>query len=304
MKSLKLLTAVTLAVALFGGTSWAQELGQNKDVPLSELSPFVSTSTDVAQGTSVIYAAAYPVLGDGVFPVFAHVGVGFSGVLELSYTNEGAIANLLGLTSPIDSWGAKLQIIPRREQFPSASLYIKGTIGWESQSIWSDDLQVRDPGLFVRGLYGTGYEFSTVAAGFSFESQMTEAITISLTAGIQEIRSRNLRIFIAPAPIIGNGYYDPGIHTSAILDGSASATYLVRPRLAVIAEVTPLPYFTVDIPANALSILRAYTGLVGIRYSITPMLNLDTYVRQQSKINDIAFTQFRLGISGLIRIPE
>ena len=83
MKAPVVITALTLAVALSASTCRAQEFELNKTVPSVQLSPFVSTYADVAPGTSVTYAAAYPVLGDGVFPLFAHAGIGFSSVLEL-----------------------------------------------------------------------------------------------------------------------------------------------------------------------------------------------------------------------------
>jgi hypothetical protein len=302
MKSPVFLAVLVLAVALLTHTSRSQESVQNNNTPLSQISPFVSPSAGVAEGTSLTYAAAYPVLGDGVFPVFAHVGIGFSSVFELSYTNEGVIANALGFTNPMNYWGAKLQIIPPHEQFPSLAIYMKGTIGWESQFLGSNDFQARIPDLYNQGLYSTSYEFSSNTAGLSMESRMTEALTVRFTVGVQEIRSRNLWILIAPAPFFGNGFHDTQIHNSLILDGSASASFVLRPKLALIGELFPLPYYTIDVPTNSLKILRAFTGLVGLRYSLSPMLNLDTYVRQQSTVSGIAFTQFRLGISGLVSI--
>jgi hypothetical protein len=258
----------------------------------------------VPQGTSITYAAAHPVFGDNDFPVLGYAAIGFSGVFQLSYGNEGAVANVLGVVRPAQSWGAKLQILPRREQYPAIALFIRSTIGWQLQYFGANDIENKIPELIIRGFNGTLYECANTSAGIAAESQLNDVLALRFTLGVQELQSRNFWLFIAPAPAIGNGYHSVEVQSSYILDGSANASISIKPQLALIAEIDALPYYGINLPENRLEPFRAYAGMVGVRYALSRSVNLDTYIRQQSKINSIAQTQFRLGLSGQLTIAQ
>lgn len=304
MKSLVVLIVLAVAAGIVTQNSAAQESLQGKQISSVQNTSFVSTAGDVPGGNSITYALAYPVLGHGVFPVFTRISFGFSSVLQLSYANEGDVANEMGVTNPEDSWGVKLQLSPQRGQYPSIAVYFKGSIGWQNQLLGANDLHDRIPDLFKLGLVYARYQFSSTSVGLGLETQLSEPLTVRFAIGIQEDRSRNLDIFRAPALVPSDRFYDTENYNSLILDGAASVQYVLAPKISLMAEFVSVPYYAINAAKNQLDLRRAFANLVGVKYSLTPILNLDTYIRQQSKINNVAFTQFRLGISGILSIAQ
>lgn len=258
---------------------------------------FTTVSATVPQGYSLDFSGAYPLYSNRSYPIFGHITAGVSGVLQVSYSNDEVVSNMIGLIRPMNSWGLKLQVLSKREQLPSVALWARAALGWQGDFLQSTDLWPKSPPAFEH-LAGTQYEFTSTSAGVALEPGISEALDVNVSLGLRELESRNLWIFIDPTPAGDNGYHAAGGDRALLLDGSANVVLHLLPRFAVIAEATTLPYFDVNVPALRLELKRGYAGSFGGRYTLPIPLSVDGYVRWQSSINGLSDTQFRLGLSG------
>jgi hypothetical protein len=279
--------------------------GQEKSVaqgnPLE--TAFTTVSATVPQGYSLDFAVAYPPYSSRNYPVFGHISAGLSGVLQVSFSNDEVVSNMIGMIRPMNSWGLKLQVLSKREQLPSVALWVRSALGWQGDFLQSNDLWPKRPPPFEH-LGGTQYEFTSTSAGVALEPGISEALDVNVSLGVRELESRNLWIFIDPTPVGYNGYHAASGDRTLLLDGSANVVLHLLPRFAVIAEATTLPYFNVNAAALRLEVERAYAGAIGGGYTLPIPLSLDGYVRWQSTINGQSDTQFRLGLSGQLSFVQ
>jgi hypothetical protein len=234
----------------------------------------------------------------------ARLSIGIASVLQLHYSNEGTIANIIGVAEPLDNWGIKLQILPNRQQFPSVTLWFRGIIGWQQENLWDGDVAPISPQLIQKRFVAMNYRFASTSAGIAAESRPGEFLFVNFSLGFQEIRARGFQIFMAPDPFSGNRYSDVGTDQWVNLDASASASIRLLPEVTVVGELSMLPYFNVILPAPKLEVDRAYVAILGLRYALPIPLYVDTYVRWQSSVNEIAYTQLRLGLSGQLSFTQ
>jgi len=258
---------------------------------------FTTVSAAVPQGYSLDFSGAYPLYSGRSSPVFGHITAGVSGVLQVSFSNDEVVSNMIGLVRPMNSWGLKLQVLSKREELPPVALWVRSALGWQGDFLQSTDLWPKSPPTFDH-LAGTQYEFTSTSAGVALEPGISEALDVNVSLGLQELQSSGLWIFIEPAPEGDNGYHAVSGERTLLLEGSANVVLHLLPRFAVIAEAATLPYFNVNVAALELEVQRAYAGTVGARYTLPIPLSVDGYVRWQSSINGLTDTQFRLGLSG------
>jgi hypothetical protein len=275
-----------------------QKSSLNTGIPAS---PFIGNIAPVPEGYGIGMSAGYPIFGDYRMPVMGRFQLSLAGALELGYSNEGYVGNAVGMTRPADSWGAKLQILRQQEMLPSVTLWARGTIGWQNEDLGAYDLWASIPSFYSYGVVGARYEFMSTTAGVAVERTFGDKLSVDFSLGMQQLQSRNLWIFISPAPVMGNGYHAVSGDRSYLLDASIDVTYRVLPNLTLIAQAGTLPYFSVNPYALRLDVGRAYVGTIGFRYALPIPVSLDVYIRKQSMFNGHADTQFRLGIS--IELP-
>ena len=272
-----------------------QEKSATQENPVG--TAFTTVSATVPQGYSLDFSGAYPLYSSRSYPVFGHITAGVSGVLQVSYSNDEVVSNMMGLVRPMNSWGLKLQVLSKREQLPSVALWVRSALGWQGDFLQSTDLWPKSPPTFDH-LSGTQYEFTSTSAGVALEPGISKALDVNVSLGLRELESRNLWIFVDPTPVGDNGYHAASGDRTLLLDGSANVVLHLLSRFAVIAEATTLPYFDVNVPALKLEVKRGYAGAFGGRYTLPIPLSVDGYVRWQSSINGLSDTQFRLGLSG------
>ena len=295
----------TLALALIVSLSSLVSRSQNEtpvnptDGGLSH--PFLGENCTVPAGYTLSFGAGYPVFGNSSLPLFARAGLGVGGVLELTYSNEGFVGNMLGVTRPVDAWDARIQLSQASGVMPAMTLWALGTIGWTREDFGAYDLWGKYPTYFNFGVDGARYEYSGTSLGLSFERRFEDALSLSVSGGVENLRSRNLWIFIAPAPIIGNGFHETNGHSSMIFDGAVNISYVVVPGfMSLVAAVSTLPYFVVNPLALSLDLKHGMLGTIGVRYQLAIPVNVEGFVRWQSNINGQYDTQFRLGVSGTL----
>ena len=98
--------------------------------------PLLGENSAVPAGYTLSFGAGYPVFGDYTLPVFARAGLGLGGVLKLTYSNEGVVGNMFGVTQPADTWDARIQLSQSTDVLPAMSLWARGTIGWKGGGFW------------------------------------------------------------------------------------------------------------------------------------------------------------------------
>jgi hypothetical protein len=295
-------TALVFIIVLTAHISLGQtDSCQNPDSGILE-APSIGGNSPVPEGYRLDIAGAYPVFGDYTVPLYGRIDICMAGVLQIGYSNEGYIGNLIGVTRSCNSWDAKVQILRQRDQLPSVALWIRGTIGWQKESLGENDLWGRVPANRFFGVLWTHYEFNSTALGLTMEPGLGENVALNLSVGYREMESRDLWIISMVYPGFGDSYHAVSGDRASLIEGSANL--MVRPlaRIAVILQVGTLPYYQLNQVAMKLDMGRAYLGTIGMRYSLPIPVFVDGYVRWQSAFNGRADTQVRLGLSSDVNL--
>jgi len=293
MKTTILLCAAVLTTQISIGQT---DFGPSPDRGILT-NPFMGSNSVVPQGFKFDIAAASPVYGDMNVPVYAWTSLSLAGVIQVGYSNEGYIGNLVGLTRACPGWDAKIQILRQREELPSVALWIRGTIGWQKEELGANDLWGKVPANSFFDVLWTHYEFNSTAAGITFEPGLGENIALNLSVGYRELESRDLWIVRVIYPGYGDSYHALSSDRVSLLEGSANLMIRPLPQLAVILQAGTLPYYKLNQIALKLDQGRAYLGAIGVRYSLPIPVFVDGYVKWHSNFNGQEDTQIRLGLS-------
>lgn len=260
-----------------------------------ELSPFVGLGSSVPQGYSLDLAMAYPIFAVRNFPMFLRLSLGLSSSLQLTYTNEPVVANMIGLARPMNVWGAKFQILPAGEGLASFVLWLRGSINSQNEYLGPNDIQSNLPPDASKGLTSCSYEYSTSSAGVSVRPSLHSILGIDVSIGLLQLELENTWLSAGIS-----GYHSTGPDRALLLDMSAAASIRLFPSLAVLGGVGTFPYVDVDHAALRLQLHQTYSGTLGVRYFLPINLQADAYLRWQSSYNAIARREFRFGLSSLV----
>ena len=216
-------------------------------------------------------------------------------------TNEGATANFLGNNRPVTAWGLQIQVLPQIKNYPSVSIWVKSSVGWNNENLNQNDFSVEQPYLIDRGLFSVRYEYSSASAGVATELQPIKGLLCALNIGLLELRSQNLWILTEPDPFNENMYRNSNEVSSLMFDGSFLLSFNLIENVFVLGEIRTLPYYDVDTNAKELIVNRTSIYSVGLRYVLPIPINIETYLSSKS-VNGQSINQFRLGLSGLFNI--
>jgi len=288
------LLCLALLLATVSAVAWSQESPETRSDVHSP--PFVGLSSPVPQGYSLDLATSYPTFTELNSPVFLHVGLGLSSALQLTFTNEPVVANMIGRAKPLNAWGAKFQILPVRGEFPSVLLWIRGSIGWASEFLGPNDIQGNLPPEATNGLSLVQYEYHTSSAGVAVRPTLGKVLNLDVSIGLLELRWGNLWM------MTDRSYHASGYDRALMFDMSAAASIRVLSSLAVQGEVGTFPYLNPNAIVPGLEPLQAYSGAVGIRYFLPINLQADAYLRWQSSFNGVSRKEFRVGLSSLVSL--
>ncbi|MCW8809636.1 MAG: hypothetical protein OQJ93_09120 [Ignavibacteriaceae bacterium] len=296
MRKLKMLLLVILLLSNNGYLSAQEKNNNNVDF----IKPFSNIFTDIPIGYSMSCSGSYPLFEDTKAPLIGNIKLGLSSILNLMVTNEGNLANMLGNNRPSPAWGLQVQILPQFNQYPSVSLWVKSSIGWNNETLNQNDFVNKLPYLFDQGLFSIRYQYSSTSAGVATEMQPIKGLLVALNIGLLELRSQNLWIFLED-PFNENWYHDINESNSLMFDGAILLSFSPIDNIYVIGEIKTLPYFNADLNGEKLVVHRTTNNSLGLRYSLPIPLNIDAFL-SSSSINGQSINQFRLGLSGLLNL--
>jgi hypothetical protein len=273
---------------------------ENLDTKIHDY-PLSNIVTQVPEGYSLAYSMSYMGFSDKKSPVLGTVGFGLNSVICLYLFNESPISNMLGDIKSLNSWGAQVQLFPKREQFPSISLWLKSSIGWQGERLAYDQLISRFSSLASQNFHSFSYDYSYNSAGIATEMQAINKINVGLNIGILELKSGDLWINTTQIPNSVSSYHNVIEKSELMFDGSAFISYSPLQNITLIGEIKTLPYFNLDMSSQQLIINRSYVSSLGIRYLLPIPLNVEAYITSQA-VNGKRNTQIRIGISGLLNV--
>ena len=287
------------AAALCAGISAGQTpVISNREAPAI---PFLGNTFPVAEGYEIDVSAAYPVFQEYAGPVSARVLLTLAGALQLGYSNEGNVGNLLGMTRPANSWDAKISLIRQRDLIPSLALWVRGTFGWQSENLTAND-------FLGRFLYSDNYdrwytmfqyEFNSTAVGLTLGEDLGDNLAVNISGGYHEVETRNFSTAYVPYGFLSTFHAVYG-NRSSMMEVSANVVFRIVPEIAAIAQAGTLPYLDTR-DGEKLNLVNAYAGAFGVRYSPRIPVSVESYVRWQTKFEGHTITQFRVGLSSDFR---
>jgi hypothetical protein len=222
-------------------------------------------------------------------------------MLEATVHHEGAIGSPIGLLRPATMLGLRLQIVPQRDRLPAVSLFLNTMTEAQSEFLGDNDLRPNVPEVFQRGVMAISYEARTTVAGVSVTTTLHDMFSFSASLGGREMvwqQRWSAYAFNTGLPTSQGWTFPTAERTRLRLDWSASVTLRPTEQLALIGEVSALPFIDIDPSSLVLEARQGYVGTIGVRYSLPIPLSVDLYDRWYSETRERTnHHQIRLGLS-------
>ena len=284
----------------------AQLTVDSPDQPALTASRFLGGQPAIPEGNSLRFSVAYSPYERTPNFAYGNLSVSFNGLLEATWTHDGAIGSPTGTLNPENLLGFRLQVLPQREQFPALSVFLTTLTKAQSGFLGGADLQARLPEIYRRGLLTTSYDARTTVAGVSLASVLNDKLALNATLGVREMVWQQMWSSYAidiGLPTQNGSTFPLAERNNLRVDWSAGAT--VRPihQLDLVAEIASLPFVEVDPSSLVIEARTGYLGTIGVRYHLPIPLTIDLYDRWFSEKDDRTnLHQFRLGLSTNLQI--
>lgn len=294
------LTALLLLIA---GVAMTQPAMDKPGV----VSSFLGLQAAIPDGYSWRMSAAYPPYETGASFPYGSIAVGLDGLLELSWTHEGAMGSPTGSLTPDDLLSFRLQVVPQRERFPAVSVFLTTMPGKKSELLLGRDFQPKLSDIYQRGLVGASYEARSTLAGIALATTLSDVLSFNAALGARQIvwqQQWSFTTFNTGLPRTSDGWTYPLAERSSFwLDMAAGASFRPIEELALIGEVGSLPFVEIDPSSLMMEAKQGYMGAVGIRYDLPIPLSVDLYDRWYSENrNRTNYHQIRIGLSTQLKL--
>ena len=289
-----------LTVLLLGTVGFANAQ-QQIDKP-AIVSPFIGQYAPISDGYYLRMSAAYPPYEKTMGSAYGHISLGLAGLLEATFSHEGAMGSPIGVLSPNNLLSLRLQIVRQRDLLPAVSLFLTAMPETKSEFLGDTDLRPNLPQILQRGLNATSYEARTTVAGVALATSLSDLFSLNVALGARQMvwqqRWSNYS-FDNGLPRTRDGWaYPLAERTNLRLDMVAGASFRPIQELALIGEVASLPFIDTDPSSLLIEARQGYMGTIGIRYYLPIPLSIDLYDRWYSETGDRTnYHQVRLGLN-------
>jgi len=148
------------------------------------------------------------------------------------------------------------------------------------------------------------YDYRSMIAGLAAQTQLGDRVIVFLSAGVQELQSQAARVYTYAEPGQPPDFHPVEGTRDLLLDLHAGFFVHLVSELGVYADAGTVPYFNLNLPEPAIEVEGAYSGTIGLQYSLPFPIQLSLDYRWMSSINNVSYGQVRLGLSSLLSIAS
>ncbi|MCC7141755.1 MAG: hypothetical protein IT349_06585 [Candidatus Eisenbacteria bacterium] len=207
---------------------------------------------------------------------FGSAGVGLGGVAEVEMASQPVVNGFKRGSFNFATSAFKMQLLKETEGHPAFSWTLRGTPGWHTTD--------REPN-------GSSFRFRMVRLYASMSREIRDLDT-HFGVSVADVRVKDMKGWEnAPQGDLQKNLFAP----------FAAVTYRSNPQARVLAEVEAIPRFEFD-PNRRPSkkdIGLVWVGMVGVRYSLSPSVALDSGVSYRSDYRGLADASIHGGLNVL-----
>jgi hypothetical protein len=253
---------------------------------------FLTPTLNLSSGNSLRINASTLVSDVQNDPFRGYVGFNISGLVNIDYSVDGHVTDLVENTDKISTWGLSFKILPQKDKYPSISITLRSSIDWKLTELFNSNIRKNNEFYFRRGLNQVNYEYRISIVNLIFSHNIGETINLTSGIGIQELQYRSLRIFT-----IDNYIHRNDITRNLLLHGFLNGSFDINNSISVITEFNSLPHLVTNLKDYILTVKRSYVAALGMRYSLSNLFAIETAVCHYTNFGDVDRTQFRVGLN-------
>lgn len=247
-------------------------------------------------------------LGTGLFTrdvnvIQGQVSIGLADFFELTLLRSESAVNFYGVPQTLPQWGFKFRVLDGSAQLPAVSFVFRNSLDWKLQEFFGHHIAVQRPAFAREGLNGTRYRLRLSSATLVATQRVLSRIEITGGLGIQEIQTKDLWIFMSPAPSVTNGFHDADIEYTLMLSGLFQARADISGSMLVFVEAQSVPMIAPDLVRLSLDFQRGYLTTVGVRLIPLFPMSMDVMISHQTPFMQVSHTEFRISL-GILMGPS
>lgn len=220
-----------------------------------------------------------------------------AGLVEIDFSNEGYVTDMVNNTDKINTLGLKLKILAEQKNQPSVSFAFRTTTGWNESFFVKRNLIANTSDLIERGLDNVRYDFRTTIGDIVFSKMLSTNVNVTAGLGVQELQYQDLFIsYTSIFPEISN----KSVNQNLMLHGFVSGNINIDSNISVMTELQSLPHIKANLDENDLEIDRSYIATFGVRYKLTNIFLLDAAAWHYTNSTSKDYTQFRFGLNTML----